>query len=104
MDRSIPDEKPEIVIEYCAQCRWMLRAAWMAQELLQTFEGELGGVTLRPGCGGIFEVRCGTAALWSRHGEGRFPAIKELKQRVRDLMAPGRALGHSDRPGPQPGG
>ena len=26
-------------IEYCRQCRWLLRAAWMAQELL-TLDGE----------------------------------------------------------------
>ena len=26
--------KPRVEIEYCTQCRWLLRAAWMAQELL----------------------------------------------------------------------
>ena len=31
-------------IEYCTQCRWMLRAAWMAQELLSTFESDLAEV------------------------------------------------------------
>ena len=29
-------------IHYCTQCRWLMRAAWMAQELLVTFETELG--------------------------------------------------------------
>ena len=29
--------KPEIVIIYCTQCQWLLRAAWLAQELLSTF-------------------------------------------------------------------
>lgn len=86
-----------VEIEYCRQCRWMLRAAWMAQELLTTFEEELGGVTLVPGMGGVFEVRLGGQVLWSRAGEGRFPDSKELKQRVRDVIAPERDLGHSDR-------
>jgi selenoprotein W-related protein len=89
---------PRIEIEYCTQCRWLLRAAWMAQELLTTFEQEIGEVALRPGTGGVFEVRVDGATVWSRTGEGRFPDIKELKQRVRDLVAPERPLGHSDRP------
>jgi selenoprotein W-related protein len=89
---------PEVEITYCRQCRWLLRAAWMAQELLTTFETELGGVTLRSGTGGIFEVRVNAEIIWSRQAEGRFPEIKELKQRIRDRVAPGRDLGHSDRP------
>lgn len=91
------NDKPRIEIEYCTQCRWLLRAAWLAQELLTTFEEELGGVTLMPGTGGIFEVRHGDAVLWSRKAEGRFPEAKELKQRVRDVVAPDKSLGHSDR-------
>ncbi len=75
----------------------MLRAAWMQQELLQTFEEELGGVTLVPGTGGVFVVRAGDAVIWSRKEEGRFPDITELKQRVRDAVAPDRPLGHTDR-------
>lgn len=89
--------KPRIEIEYCTQCRWLLRAAWLAQELLTTFEEELGGVTLVPGTGGTFEVRHGEAVLWSRKAEGRFPEAKEFKQRVRDIVAPDKSLGHSDR-------
>jgi selenoprotein W-related protein len=88
---------PRIEIEYCTQCRWLMRAAWMVQELLTTFETELGGVTLVPGTGGIFEVRSAGKLLWSRKDEGRFPDIKELKQRVRDVVAPEKPLGHSDR-------
>ena len=90
-------ELPRIEIQYCTQCRWLLRAAWMAQELLTTFEVELGGVTLIPGTGGVFEVRSGDKILWSRKVEGRFPDIKELKQKVRDVVAPEKPLGHSDR-------
>ena len=90
--------KPRIEIEYCTQCRWLLRAAWLAQELLTTFEQELGGVTLIPGSGGVFEIRHGTLVLWSRKQEGRFPEAKEIKQRVRDEVAPDKPLGHSERP------
>jgi len=86
-----------VQIEYCTQCRWLLRAAWMAQELLTTFEAEIGEVALIPGKGGVFEVRAGDEVLWSRRERGRFPDIKELKQLVRDAVAPGKSLGHTDR-------
>ena len=90
--------EPVVEIRYCRQCRWLLRAGWMAQELLATFEDELGGVTLVPGSGGIFEVRMGAETIWSRQQMGRFPEIKELKQLIRDRVAPERKLGHSDSP------
>jgi selenoprotein W-related protein len=88
---------PRIEIEYCRQCRWLLRAAWMAQELLTTFEDDIAGVTLTPGTGGVFEVRADGATVWSRKAAGRFPDIKELKQAVRDAVAPDKDLGHTDR-------
>jgi len=87
---------PRLEIEYCTQCRWLLRASWMAQELLTTFQEELGEVALIPGTGGVFEMRIDGSVVWSRAGEGRFPELKELKQRVRDAIAPDRTLGHSD--------
>ena len=86
-----------VEIEYCTQCRWLLRAAWMAQELLTTFEAEIGEVALIPGKGGVFEVRSGDQVLWSRAERQRFPEITELKQVVRDAVAPGKGLGHADR-------
>lgn len=90
-------DKPRVEIEYCTQCRWLLRAAWMAQELLTAFEQEIGEVSLIPGTGGVFEVRANGETVWSRKSEGRFPEITELKQRVRDRIAPDKPLGHSDR-------
>lgn len=70
----------------------------MAQELLTTFERDLAEVALRPGDEGVFEIRLDDEIIWSRAVEGRFPELKELKQRVRDRVAPERGLGHSDRP------
>lgn len=96
-----PPPPHRIEIEYCTQCRWLLRAAWMAQELLTTFDGEVAELVLRPGTGGVFEVRADGHLVWSRGDEGRFPDIVELKQRVRDAIAPGRDLGHVDRAGPR---
>lgn len=69
----------------------------MAQELLTTFEAELGEVALVPGTGGIFEVRVDKETIWSRKERGRFPDVKELKQLVRERIAPGKNLGHTDR-------
>ena len=89
--------RPRVQIEYCTQCRWLLRAAWMAQELLTTFESELGEVALVPGTGGVFEVRVQGETVWSRSERGRFPESKELKQLIRDRIAPEKDLGHSDK-------
>jgi selenoprotein W-related protein len=89
---------PLVSITYCTQCNWLLRSAWMAQELLSTFAAEIGGVTLVPGTGGIFEIRVGEELVWERTRDGGFPDVKALKQMVRDRVAPGRELGHVDRP------
>lgn len=88
---------PRVEIEYCTQCRWLLRAAWMAQELLTTFEGQIGEVALVPGRGGVFDVRVEGDVVFSRQHARRFPEAKEIKQLVRDRIAPGKSLGHSDR-------
>ncbi len=89
--------RPRVEIEYCTQCRFILRASWMAQELLTTFAEELGELALVPGTGGVFEVRVDGATVFSRKGTGRFPESKELKQLVRDRIAPAKDLGHSER-------
>jgi len=88
---------PRISILYCRQCRWMMRAAWLAQEILTTFSEEIGEVALQPGTGGVLEIRLNGDLLYSRKEEGRFPEAKEVKQLIRDRIAPNRDLGHSDR-------
>jgi len=84
---------PRIVVTYCTQCQWLLRAAWMAQELLSTFGGELGEVALKPGTGSVFQITCDGELLWDRKRDGGFPDAATLKQRVRDKIDPGRDLG-----------
>jgi selenoprotein W-related protein len=86
----------KVVIHYCNQCRWMLRSAWLAQELLSTFDGDLQEVTLKPGTGGVFEVWLNGELIWERKRDNGFPEAKELKIRVRDLLWPEKPLGHID--------
>jgi selenoprotein W-related protein len=86
----------QVEIIYCTQCRWLLRAAWLAQELLTTFESDLQAVSLQPGTGGIFEVRLNGEVIFSRKQAERFPESKELKQLIRDRIDPQRDLGHSE--------
>ncbi|OOC54341.1 selenoprotein W-related protein [Nocardiopsis sinuspersici] len=90
-------KQPRLEIEYCTRCRWLPRATWMAQELLTTFEAELGEVALVPGTGGVFEVRLDGESLWSRQSDAAFTDAAELKRLVRDRIAPDRRLGHSER-------
>ena len=89
---------PEVRIRYCTGCKWLLRAGWLAQELLSTFEQELSRVTLVPDAtGGVFDVEVDGEVVWSRAEQHRFPEPKEIKQLVRDIVAPGRDLGHIDQ-------
>ncbi|EFY85304.1 selenoprotein domain-containing protein [Metarhizium acridum CQMa 102] len=130
---------PRVTIQFCTQCKWMLRAAYFAQELLSTFSTSLGEVSLQPSTGGAFVVtihhqpqdqaapavstvlwdrkadggvpetkelkrrpqdqaaRAVSTVLWDRKADGGFPETKELKRRVRDVIEPGRDLGHVDR-------
>ncbi|GAP91126.1 putative selenoprotein W-like protein [Rosellinia necatrix] len=126
---SSPLPLPRVTIRFCTQCKWMLRAAYFAQELLSTFSTSLGEVALQPTTGGIFVVEIYHAdlgaevagardttptttgpgpspttqhrVLWDRKVDGGFPETKELKRRVRDVIEPGRNLGHVDRDYPR---
>ena len=94
---NIVMEKFQIEIEYCTKCKWLLRASWISQELLSTFVNEIGGITLIPSSiAGIFEIRCGREIIWERGKNKGMPEIKVLKQKVRDLVAPNKDLGHID--------
>ncbi|KAH7360446.1 selT/selW/selH seleno protein domain-containing protein, partial [Rhexocercosporidium sp. MPI-PUGE-AT-0058] len=106
-----PPRYPRVTIEFCTQCKWLLRAAYFAQELMSTFSTSLGEVALQPSTGGTFIVNLQTESpseaqgfpaivnqhlLWDRKAEGGFPETKELKRRVRDIVDPKRDLGHVD--------
>ncbi|WP_407430755.1 SelT/SelW/SelH family protein [Arcticibacter sp.] len=95
---TLTETKQTATIEYCPKCGWLLRSAYMAQELLTTFSTDLGGVLLKPSAtSGTFSISLGEEVIFNRKDEGRFPEIKELKQLVRDRVNPGKSLGHSDR-------
>lgn len=89
--------RPAIAFTYCTQCNWMLRTAWMAQELLSTFGQDIASVTLIPGTGGIFQITLDGVTIWDRKERGGFPDVKVLKRLVRDHVWPDRDLGHVDR-------
>ncbi|HVK46197.1 MAG TPA: SelT/SelW/SelH family protein [Pseudobacter sp.] len=89
---------PTITIEYCPKCNWLLRAAWMAQEFLVTFEGAVRAVTLVPSeVSGRYTIFVNEEIVFDRKQHGGFAEIKELKQLVRDVVAPDKDLGHSDK-------
>jgi len=92
-----PENRPRIRVRYCPQCGWLLRSAWMAQELLSTFGDELAEVALAPDEAGVFMIESDGVVLWDRAVDGGFPDINELKRRVRDHAFPGRDLGHVER-------
>lgn len=90
--------KPSIIIEYCPKCGWLLRAAYMAQEILTTFTDDLRSVTLQPSeVGGAYKIFIDDKKIFDRKEHSGFPEIKEIKQLVRDAVNPGKSLGHADR-------
>lgn len=90
-------EKHAVRIIYCPKCNWLLRAAWMGQELMLTFNDELNALTLEKGFSGSFKVFADETLIWDRKRDGGFPEITKLKQLVRDVIAPKKSLGHSDK-------
>lgn len=90
--------KYKITIEYCPKCGWLLRSAYMAQELLTTFSEEIESITLKPSeTGGRFHIYINDQLFFDRHEAGAFPEIKILKQMLRDRIHPDKDLGHADR-------
>lgn len=83
-----------IEITYCTKCRFMLRASWLAQELLTTFEDELTEVVLKPGSGGIFEVMLDGETIATNRETKQMPEPGVVKRLVRDRIAPERRIGH----------
>lgn len=97
--QTVAVKQPRIEIEYCPGCKWMLRSAWYAQELLTTFEEFIGEVALIPSKeSGTFKIRVDSKDVWDRRQESTkgFPEIKTLKQIIRDIVASEKDLGHSD--------
>jgi len=88
--------KATVWIEYCVGCRFVVRATWMAEELLFTFADRLEAVALKPGKDGVFKVYLGDSLLFDRKEEGRFPDPRELRAMIRDRIAPEMELGHSE--------
>lgn len=89
--------KAKISIEYCPACKWLLRAAWLAQELLTTFEQDIGELSLVPSpVAGTFVIKVNEIEVWDRRKEQGFPEAKVLKRKVRDIINPSLNLGHSE--------
>jgi selenoprotein W-related protein len=71
-----------------------LRASWFAQELLSSFEGAIDEVALKPGSGGIFEIRLEGDVLATNRDGRPMPDASEVKRLLRDRIAPERRIGH----------
>ena len=90
----------KVSIEYCIGCRWIHRAHWMSTELLTTFNDNsiLSEVSLRPSStAGTFKILLNeNTILFDREEQKRFPELKEVKQKIRNIIDPQKELGHSD--------
>jgi selenoprotein W-related protein len=89
-------KKAHIAIHYCSRCRWLLRSAWMGQELLTTFEEDIAELSLIPNTEGHFSIWVDKQCVWERKRDQGFPELPLLKRRVRDIINPEKSLGHSE--------
>jgi selenoprotein W-related protein len=88
------ETKPTVTITYCTACNFTARAAWLAQEILHTFDGQLAGVMLVPGSGGVLDVALDGTLIFSRADTGRDPVIKEIRDGLyQHLSGPERPHG-----------
>lgn len=83
-----------VQITYCTKCKFLLRASWMASELLTTFGEELGEVAIVPGSGGIFEVALDGEVIATNRDGGAMPEPSAVKRVIRDTVSPGKKIGH----------
>ena len=80
--------KAEVVITYCTQCQWLLRAAWLAQELLSSFSDDLARVSLEPASGGTLmgklrQVYADTRATLAKDEDATYVAqLEEAEDRI----------------------
>lgn len=96
------EQKNSVTIEYCSKCKFMMRSAWVAQELLQTFEGDIDEAVLKPSkVPGIWRIYANGQQVWDRKTERGLPEMKNLKRRVRDVIAPEKDLGHAETVEPE---
>ncbi|QPG77329.1 hypothetical protein FOA43_004738 [Brettanomyces nanus] len=118
MDNILLDY-PMVSISYCVRCKWMLRATWYQQEILQTFGSKqdpvitsscnevpkltVNSVILKPSLvAGTFTIGVKVkkydnwTVIWDRKMDGGFPDSKVVKQKIRDLVRPGLKMNHLD--------
>ncbi len=90
--------KPVFNIEYFPKCGWLLRAAYMAQEILTTFSEDVQAVSLQPAeVSGTYTMYINGEVIFDRKTMRRFCEIRELKQIIRNKISPNKIPGHSDK-------
>uniref|UniRef100_A0A6S8FPG4 Selenoprotein W n=1 Tax=Aplanochytrium stocchinoi TaxID=215587 RepID=A0A6S8FPG4_9STRA len=101
-DKSVANNtgKARVEILYCTKCKWLLRASWMATELLSTFSDDIGSVSLTPSLPGTYIIRVWRngadqepTIVWDRKENGGFPYPKDIKKKIRDICFPEKQLG-----------
>jgi selenoprotein W-related protein len=83
---------PHLTLSYCAESRWLSRAAWLAQETFLDLPEEVNAVTLEPirspAPAGSFTATLDGRVLWDRTSEGRHVEAEQLVRLIREGMAP----------------
>lgn len=83
---------PNVSISYCTSCRWLLRAAWLAQELVSAAAEDIASITLipirPPSNDGVFVLSLDGQDVWDRAKQGGFPEVTDLIQALKSRTPP----------------
>ena len=83
--------KPLVEILYCHECGYLPDAVTMADKLLREFNTRLDGIKVVSGDNGSFEVSIDDRLVFSKLNEGRFPALKEIRDAIWATLDTGKA-------------
>lgn len=77
----------EIEIEYCVPCGFLPRAEEVEHALLESLGRRVGSLRLKPGRGGVFQVRVGGELIYDKNADSF--DVPEIVRRAEKLVGAG---------------
>lgn len=75
-----------VEIEYCVPCGLLTLAMKTERALLEEFGQDVESVTLRPGHGGVFEIRVEGETVWDKDTHGGHLDLNLIKDTIRSAL------------------
>ena len=81
------DEGIDITVEYCADCGYYPRVAWLVGEIMLDIQHDVKRLTVVPLSGGRHEWKVDGELVFSKLEQDRHPDIDELKALIYEKLA-----------------